>query len=62
VNALIPFMVAAVITFVNGNIGAGVAIGGAFSRSVSAPPRAARMRSPRFWCPWVPASPLVWAT
>ena len=31
VNALIPFMVAAVITFVNGNIGAGVAIGGAFS-------------------------------
>lgn len=29
--ALIPFMVAAVITFVNGNIGAGVAIGGAFS-------------------------------
>lgn len=31
VNALIPFMVGAVITFVNGNIGAGVAIGGAFS-------------------------------
>ena len=31
VTALIPFMVAAVITFVNGNIGAGVAIGGAFS-------------------------------
>ena len=31
VNALIPFVVAAVITFVNGNIGAGVAIGGAFS-------------------------------
>ena len=31
VVALIPFVVAAVITFVNGNIGAGVAIGGAFS-------------------------------
>ena len=31
VVALIPFIVAAVITFVNGNIGAGVAIGGAFS-------------------------------
>jgi len=31
VAAIIPFMVAAVITFVNGNIGAGVAIGGAFS-------------------------------
>ncbi|MBR3289361.1 MAG: DUF4956 domain-containing protein [Clostridia bacterium] len=31
VTALIPFVVAAVITFVNGNIGAGVAIGGAFS-------------------------------
>ena len=31
VCALIPFVVAAVITFVNGNIGAGVAIGGAFS-------------------------------
>ena len=31
VSALIPFVVAAVITFVNGNIGAGVAIGGAFS-------------------------------
>lgn len=31
VTALIPFIVAAVITFVNGNIGAGVAIGGAFS-------------------------------
>lgn len=31
VNALIPFVVGAVITFVNGNIGAGVAIGGAFS-------------------------------
>ncbi len=31
VIALIPFMVAAVITFVNGNIGAGVAIGGAFA-------------------------------
>ncbi len=31
VAALIPFVVAAVITFVNGNIGAGVAIGGAFS-------------------------------
>ena len=31
VTALIPFTVAAVITFVNGNIGAGVAIGGAFS-------------------------------
>ena len=31
VNALIPFIVGAVITFVNGNIGAGVAIGGAFS-------------------------------
>lgn len=30
VSALIPFMVSAVITFVNGNIGAGVAIGGAF--------------------------------
>ncbi len=31
VTAMIPFIVAAVITFVNGNIGAGVAIGGAFS-------------------------------
>ena len=31
VVAIIPFIVAAVITFVNGNIGAGVAIGGAFS-------------------------------
>ena len=30
VTAIIPFVVAAVITFVNGNIGAGVAIGGAF--------------------------------
>ena len=30
VVAIIPFVVAAVITFVNGNIGAGVAIGGAF--------------------------------
>ena len=31
VVALMPFIVAAVITFVNGNIGAGVAIGGAFA-------------------------------
>ena len=31
VNAIIPFMVATVITFVSGNIGAGVAIGGAFA-------------------------------
>ena len=31
VLGLIPFIVSAVITFVNGNIGAGVAIGGAFS-------------------------------
>ena len=31
VTFLIPFVVAAVITFVNGNIGAGVDIGGAFS-------------------------------
>ena len=31
VATLIPFVVAAVITFVNGNIGAGVAIGGAFA-------------------------------
>ena len=31
VAAFIPFVVGAVITFVNGNIGAGVAIGGAFS-------------------------------
>ena len=31
VAAVLPFMIAAVITFVNGNIGAGVAIGGAFS-------------------------------
>ena len=31
VTAIIPFAVAAVITFVSGNIGAGVAIGGAFS-------------------------------
>ncbi len=31
VVTLIPFIVAAVITFVNGNIGAGIAIGGAFS-------------------------------
>ena len=31
VVSLIPFIVAAVITFVNGNIGAGVAIGGAFA-------------------------------
>ncbi len=31
VAALIPFIVSAVITFVNGNIGAGVAIGGAFA-------------------------------
>ena len=31
VVALVPFVVGAVITFVNGNIGAGVAIGGAFS-------------------------------
>ena len=30
VTAILPFVVAAVITFVNGNIGAGVAIGGAF--------------------------------
>ena len=30
VTSLIPFIVAAVITFVNGNIGAGVAVGGAF--------------------------------
>ena len=31
VTTLLPLIVAAVITFVNGNIGAGVAIGGAFS-------------------------------
>lgn len=31
VTALIPFVVASAITFVNGNIGAGVAVGGAFS-------------------------------
>jgi hypothetical protein len=31
VVSLLPFVVGAVITFVNGNIGAGVAIGGAFS-------------------------------
>lgn len=31
VAALIPFVVSAVITFVNGNIGAGVAVGGAFA-------------------------------
>ncbi|MCR5041172.1 MAG: DUF4956 domain-containing protein [Clostridia bacterium] len=31
VTALIPFVVGSVITFVNGNIGAGVAVGGAFS-------------------------------
>ncbi|MBQ7715202.1 MAG: DUF4956 domain-containing protein [Clostridia bacterium] len=31
VASLLPFIVASVITFVNGNIGAGVAIGGAFS-------------------------------
>jgi hypothetical protein len=31
VIALIPFVVGAVLTFVNGNIGAGVAIGGAFA-------------------------------
>ena len=31
VNALIPFVVASIMTFVNGNIGAGVAIGGAFT-------------------------------
>ena len=31
VVAIVPFIVSAVITFVNGNIGAGVAIGGAFS-------------------------------
>ena len=30
VASILPFVVAAVITFVNGNIGAGVAIGGAF--------------------------------
>ena len=44
VTALIPFVVAAVITFVNGNIGAGVAIGGAFSliRFRSAPERRGR--------------------
>lgn len=30
-SALIPFVVSAVITFVNGNIGAGVAVGGAFA-------------------------------
>ena len=31
VNAILPFAIGAVITFVNGNIGAGVAIGGAFA-------------------------------
>ena len=31
VASLIPFVVSAVITFVNGNIGAGVAVGGAFA-------------------------------
>ena len=31
VTTLMPLMVATVITFVNGNIGAGVAIGGAFA-------------------------------
>lgn len=31
VSALIPFVVGVVVTFVNGNIGAGVAVGGAFS-------------------------------
>ena len=30
VTSILPFIVGAVITFVNGNIGAGVAIGGAF--------------------------------
>ena len=31
VTAVVPFIVSAVITFVSGNIGAGVAVGGAFS-------------------------------
>ena len=31
VTAIVPFIVSAVITFVSGNIGAGVAVGGAFS-------------------------------
>ena len=31
VNAILPFAIGAVITFVNGNIGAGIAMGGAFA-------------------------------
>ena len=31
VNAILPFTIAIVVTFVNGNIGAGVALGGAFA-------------------------------
>ena len=41
VTAVVPFIVSAVITFVSGNIGAGVAVGGAFSLI--------RFRSYRLW-------------
>ena len=60
VVAIVPFMVAAVIAFVKGNIGAGVAIGGAFSLSVSEVLREALMRSLQYSLQWVQVLHSVW--
>ena len=59
--AILPAMVQMVILLVNGNIGAGVAVAGAFSlvRFRSVPGTAVRS-GPSSW-PWPSALPQVWA-
>lgn len=60
--AVLPAAVQVVIMLVNGNIGAGVAVAGAFSlvRFRSAPGRAGRS-APSFW-PWPSGWPPAWDT
>ena len=45
VSSVLPCVVGLVLTFINGNIGAGIAFGGAFALTRSALPRAPRTKS-----------------
>ena len=59
--ALLPAVVQTVIMLVNGNIGAGVAVAGAFSLVRFAPRRERQAKSARYSSPWQSVSQREWA-
>ena len=60
--ALLPLIVQMVITLVNGNLGAGIAVMGVFNLVRSAASRAARRISAACFSPWPSAWPRAWGS